>query len=93
MDDCVQVYAHKGLLTYMGGYGYWYVYPPNWIERLLGITYRQKIEKATRACQDFCDRHNREIEQSKSPVPLGKPEIEEIQGTRDGRRDYTNETG
>jgi len=47
-------------LNWFNGGGY--VYPPNIVERLLGITLESKVARLRRHCQRWCDRQNRQIE-------------------------------
>ncbi len=35
-----------------------YVSPPNFIERLFGVTFESKVERMKRKCQQWCDRRN-----------------------------------
>lgn len=37
------------------------VYPPNWFERLIGVTFEDKIERAKWKVQKWCDGRNWEI--------------------------------
>lgn len=36
-----------------------YVISPNWLERLLGITSEDKVNRAVRKCQKWCDEQNK----------------------------------
>lgn len=62
VSDCIKIEAHCGMMVYRdtwgGSPGAKYVYPPNIIERLLGITWEEKIKKAELWCQRFCDKEN-----------------------------------
>ena len=63
LSECIKVEAHRGLIIYRdswgGSPGAKYVYPPNLVERMLGITFEEKITKAKEWCQRFCDRENK----------------------------------
>ena len=59
---CIKVEAHRGMIIYRDSWGGMpgakYVYPPNFIERLLGITFEEKVAKAQEWCKKFCEREN-----------------------------------
>jgi hypothetical protein len=47
---------------------YYSVSPPNFLERFVGITFEDKIQKAVRKAQAECDKYNKEEETAKKVV-------------------------
>lgn len=47
-----------------------YVNPPNWLERLRGITHQMKVDKARQRIQAICDRKNAEDSRGKELAEL-----------------------
>jgi hypothetical protein len=43
---------------------------PNVVERILGITYESKIDKARRKCLDLCIKMNKNLKESIDKYPL-----------------------
>jgi len=56
----VYIEAEKGLLCCRPecGDGVIIVDPPNWVERLFGVTFESKIKKGIARCQRWCDKQN-----------------------------------
>ena len=54
----VTVAAVKGRWVYLTGKMI-FIEPPNLIERLLGVSCEDKIRKAIRACEKYCNKHNK----------------------------------
>lgn len=45
-----------------------FVDPPNLIERILGITFENKIKKAIKRCQKWCDKKNKKAKESEKVI-------------------------
>ena len=68
-SNFIKVEAHIGMIIYRdnwgGSPGAKYVYPPNFIERLLGITFEEKVVKAQKWCERFCEGENQKEDTSR----------------------------
>ena len=69
----VHVYAGKGFIMDTGASKY--VYPPNWFERLIGITFKGKVHAATARVADICVEKNAVMLASRAVVAEIKGEL------------------
>jgi len=66
-DGAAYIYAVKGLVGFLET-GLWVVYPPSFFEKLLGITFDQKLSKAYMKAEKFVNKLNKKEDDLKQAL-------------------------
>ena len=75
--DSIYIYVHKGLTTFVE-IGHWHVRKPNFIERWLGITLEDKVEKTINKAVKLCNKLNKDEDGFKSLAEKWSDTHEEV---------------